>query len=79
MDVESKYLNAFVSVFELEPSSVVDSLAYQAIDLWDSVGHMELMSTLEDLFSIELDIDDIIDFSSVGVGREILRKYGVEF
>lgn len=79
MDSNETYLRAFASVFDIELSEVVEDLAYQAIDLWDSVGHMELMSTLEDLFSIEIDIDDIIDFSSVAVGREILRRYGVPF
>ena len=43
-----------------------------------SVGHMGLMSELEDLFSIELDADDIIDFSSYEVGKEILKKYEVD-
>ena len=32
---------------------------------WDSVGHMNLMSLLEDEFEIELDIDDIIDFQAL--------------
>ena len=38
-----------------------------------------LMAALEDEFSIEMDIDDIIDFSSFEVGKTLLNKYGVTF
>ena len=63
---------AFVEESELE------DLKYQDIEEWDSVGHMNLMSLLEDEFEIELDIDDIIDFSSFEVGKDILKKYKVD-
>jgi hypothetical protein len=38
---------------------------------------MALMALLEDNFGIMMDTDDIIDFSSFEVGREILKKYDV--
>jgi hypothetical protein len=38
---------------------------------------MALMALLEDEFGILLDTDDIIDFASYEVGREILKKYDV--
>ena len=53
-------------------------LKYQGVELWDSVGHMTLMASLEDAFDIMLDTDDIIDFSSYEKGKEILKKYDVE-
>lgn len=52
-------------------------LKYQDVSGWDSVGHMALMAALEEQFQIEMDIDDIIDFSSYEVGRGILAKYDV--
>lgn len=52
-------------------------LRYQEISTWDSVGHMALMAALEDTFGIEMDIDDIIDFSSYEAGEKILAKYDV--
>lgn len=55
----------------------VEQLTYQAIIEWDSVGHMQLMAALEDSFGIELDVDDIIDFSSFKKGITILAKYNV--
>lgn len=55
----------------------VEGLSYQAIPAWDSVGHMALMAALEETFNIELETDDIIDFSSFEKGIEILKKYGI--
>ena len=72
-----KYINAFVETFEVNETDLID-LSYQDIPAWDSVGHMALMAELEDVFNIELDIDDIIDFSSFEVGKNIIKKYNVE-
>ena len=72
-----KYITAFVETFEVEESDLI-GLSYQDIPAWDSLGHMTLMAELEYVFDVELDIDDIIDFSSFEVGKNILKKYNVE-
>lgn len=71
------YEKVFIQSFEID-NSKLKGLNYQDIPEWDSVGHMNLMNALEEQFNIELDIDDIIDFSSFEKGQEILSKYGVE-
>ena len=41
---------------------------------------MRLMAALEESFDIMMDIDDIIDFGSYEIGKEILTKnYSIEF
>ena len=71
------YKSAFKSTL-MATEQELEGLKYQDIEGWDSVGHMALMAELEDVFNIEMDIDDIIDFSSFEVGIEILSKYKVE-
>lgn len=74
-----KYEQAFTASFQIEKECLAN-LEYQSIELWDSVGHMMLISALEDAFDIMMDTDDIIDLSSYERGKEILSKnYGVEF
>lgn len=75
MTNREKYEEVFRQAFEV--SGEVEGLQYQAVTGWDSVGHMQLMAALEDAFAIEMEIDDIIDFSSFLKGTEILAKYGV--
>jgi len=36
---------------------------------------MSLISELEDNFSINIETDDMVDFSSYEKGKEILKKY----
>ena len=55
----------------------VEELKYQDIPEWDSIGHMQLMAALEEAFDVELDIDDIIDFSSFEKGIELFSKYNI--
>ena len=78
MDNLQTYQNAFKKLFDVD-NPTLDTLVYQGIPEWDSISHMELMTILEKEFSIEMDIDDIIDFSSFDVGKNILAKYGVQF
>lgn len=79
MDNLEKYNNAFMETFEITEEKLT-GLKYQDIEAWDSVGHMSLVSALEDAFDIMMDTDDIIDLNSYEKGREILAKadYGVE-
>jgi acyl carrier protein len=73
-----KYVNAYVDTFGVAKENV-ESLKYMGIQEWDSVGHMGLISAVEDAFGIEIDTDDIIEFSSFAKGKEILEKYKVKF
>ena len=72
-----KYNEIFCENLQVTADQLPD-LKYQGVELWDSVGHMTMMAAIEDAFDIMLDTDDIIDFSSYGKGKEILKKYDVE-
>ena len=77
MENAEKYKNCFVEALDVDASIVNDSLKYNDVSEWDSIGHMTLMSSLEEAFDISIETDDIIDFSSYTKGKEILRKYKV--
>jgi|TARA_B100002003_G_C13987733_1_gene477384 acyl carrier protein len=73
-----KYEKAFVESFEIDKTQIGKELVYQSVPLWDSVGHMGLIAALEDEFDIMLEMDDVVNFGSYDIGKEILAKYGVE-
>ena len=73
-----KYNNVFVENLQVSEDQLA-TLKYQGVELWDSVGHMTLVAALEAAFDIMMDPDDIIDLSSYEKGKEILKKYDVEF
>ncbi|UJR54928.1 hypothetical protein [Dickeya zeae] len=71
-----KYNQIFVQTFEVS-EDVLSGYKYQDTASWDSVGHMSMISSLEEAFDIMMDTEDIIDFSSYEKGKEILSKYDV--
>lgn len=77
MTNKEKYIQAFVEGLEISADGV-EELVYEAIQEWDSVGHMGLVACIEETFDIMMETDDIIDFNSYKKGIEILAKYGVE-
>ena len=69
----------FATSLNVSENAINENLKYNEIEEWDSIGHMGLMSAIEDEFKISLETDDIIDFSSFKKGIEILTKYKVKF
>ena len=77
MENKIKYNTAFTESFGIDESAL-DDLEYESIVEWDSVGHMGLIAEIEEAFDIQLEMDDVIDFSSYDKGKEILKKYNIE-
>ncbi len=77
MTNREKYNKAFMEALDVEENQLA-GLKYQDVPAWDSVGHMGLISELEDAFDIQFETDDIVDFGSYEKGIELLKKYNVE-
>ena len=73
-----KYRSAFKESLSINDKDVNEKLEYNGIPEWDSIGHMTLISELENVFKISIETDDIVDFSSYKRGQEILKKYKVK-
>ena len=71
------YIKTFIQSLSIDKDKFSEKLKYNEIPEWDSIGHMTLMSGLEESFNITMDTDDIVDFSSFDKGIEILKKYKI--
>ena len=78
MNNSEKYKKVFSTTFEMK-NNFDEKLEYNSIEAWDSIGHMNLISNLEEEFKISLETDDIVEFSSFNKGKEILKKYKISF
>ena len=78
MSNSEKYKKTFIDSLSIDNSLFKDSIEYNEIPEWDSIGHMTLIAALEETFKITIDTDDIVDFSSYKKGKEILKKYKVD-
>ena len=78
MSNKHKYQDIFIKSLSINSNKFNENIKYNEIPEWDSIGHMTLMSGLEEGFGITMDTDDIVDFSSFKKGIEILKKYKIE-
>lgn len=72
-----KYNKAFMTALDVQENQL-KNLKYQDVPSWDSVGHMGLISELEDAFDIQFETEDIVDFNCYEKGIGLLKKYNVE-
>ena len=72
-----KYKKAFVDALSIDETKLGQDLKFNDIPEWDSIGHMTLVSQLEDTFKFTMETDDVIDLSSFSKGKEILKKYKI--
>jgi len=55
-----------------------DDMGPDEIEGWDSLGHVELVTNLEEIFDIALDVVDISRMYTIGDIKKIVGKYGVK-
>ena len=56
-----KYNEVFKENLSVDDEALNETLIYQSVPDWDSVGHMGLVSALEEAFDIMMETDDIIE------------------
>ena len=61
----------FSESLKISFSQIIDTLEYNTISEWDSLGHMSIIANIEKNFDIMMDTDDIIDMNSFGKAKEI--------
>ena len=44
---------------------------------WDSLQHMEIVTSIEQTFQIDLTADEIVDMTSVGAIKNVLATKGI--
>ena len=69
-DVLTKVQQAFHEAFDIDPQMVSMDTVPDDIQGWDSLGHLGLASSLESIFGVSFDVDDLMEMENV---REIMR------
>jgi acyl carrier protein len=57
---------------EIGPDATMDT-----VDTWNSLTHIEFVTTLEERFAIQLTDDEIAGMTSLGQVQRVLRERGV--
>jgi acyl carrier protein len=66
----TKVQTAFKSAFAIDPQTITLDTSPDDVPAWDSMGHVTLASSLEHMFGLSFDVDDLMEMENV---REICR------
>lgn len=77
MSLVDRVATLFEKTFKVEREEFSEDLVPEDVLLWDSLGHMNLVTELEDEFRLQFEVDEITEMSSAGKIIEILQSKGV--
>ena len=72
-----KYKRVFIETFGLESDFLPENVIRNETKDWDSIGHISLITKIEDEYNILFDTEDIFKFNSYLAGINILQGSGV--
>jgi acyl carrier protein len=67
----------FEKVFGIDGESFSLDMVPEDVPRWDSLGHMSLVTELENTFNVHFEVDEITELSSGRKALEILKAKGV--
>jgi acyl carrier protein len=70
--MDQRIAEVFNAVFEVSPEQVTDSLSPQDVAGWDSLGHVKLVTQLQEQFGLEFEVDEIMRMENVAEIKKIL-------
>lgn len=77
MNNEQKVHEVMAAALGVPVAYITDELAYQGIPEWDSVSHIHLIGELESAFNIAIDMEDVLEMSSVAKVKAVLQKHQI--
>jgi acyl carrier protein len=76
--MNERLVEVLSSVFGLRQEQIVPELTKDMVSKWDSLTQMDLVVSIEQEFSITLEIEDILKMNSVAGILEVLQGKGVD-
>lgn len=77
VEVDGRVCAILTETLQIPRDQVTDDLAMQDVGSWDSLKHMELIVALEQGFGIDFSFEEIVEMTSVGEIKRVLRGKSV--
>lgn len=74
-NIEEKVVEIIRTTLKLDNNVVLtDNIAPNDLAEWDSLGHLAILTELEDTFHIQFEIEDTIKIDTIGTIKEIVKE-----
>ena len=71
-DILAKIAAILAEHFSLDKAEITATTGPEDVDAWDSLTHVALTSALEQAFSVQFEIEEIMEMENVGAITSIL-------
>ena len=75
-EVYDKVRTILAQALKVEAADISSDTAFGDLPQWDSMGHMEVMLSLEEQFGVEIDAEIISSLTSVSAISSYLKENG---
>ena len=75
--MDQQLTNLMAELFRMQESEISDSLTMKDTEMWDSLKHMELIVSIEEIYNIQLTADEIVNMLTVKQIKQILKTRGI--
>ena len=79
MDNQTKLFQVVADVFNINLSAVNSGLSQDTITDWDSIGMVNLITELEQVFEVSFNIMEIAEMHNLEIIKTILSEKGIAF
>lgn len=73
--MDQRLFKIFKETFNREDSEINDSIKYEQLEGWDSMGHLMLITAIEKEYGINLLPDEVIIMGDIPAIERIIQNY----
>ena len=73
--METQLKLIFAQVLSIEPENIDEGTSQESLVTWDSLGHLNLVTAIEDTFNIRLTISEIMEMTDFKKVYMIVSRY----
>jgi acyl carrier protein len=78
MSLQQQLEQVFQEVFNNEALVLADEMTAKDIPAWDSIAHINLMFSIEQVFDVRFKGNELAEFKNIGELKAFLRSKGHE-
>lgn len=73
-EILSKLETIFSEVFDKEDISLTEGSSSESIEEWDSLAHIQIVSTIQKEFCVKINAREMMEWNNVGDMVETIKK-----
>ena len=76
--MEQKLKKIMADIFMVQVGEITEGSSMDNLEEWDSLNHIQLITSIEEEFKILLKEEEIVNMISIANIKDVLRKKGIK-